>query len=473
MLPLHRFLALLAGSLSWGPAHAAGLDDPYVGGIFGSPAATNPTATWWNPAGLAAARGTRFLLDVGPSFSNLTIDRSGLARGGSETFTDTAAVPFVGLASDFGVRRVGVGFALFVPQAQRWQSNADEGPNRYALRSTDLRVLQVSLGGAYQFRKVLSIGVSASILDSRQRWTYDEPLVEELAADVPAGTFDDGQITDPAYAATTRLELEDQAATFGVGLHLRPWGDPRLAVAVAYNHGARFDNDGLLSLDVACPSPSDPVGRAIAQDQGLCDSTVEGLGTVRLRLPARVHAGVEVRPVRAVRLEAFGTWVRWSELSEVRIGTTVTPDAIDSEQADVVASRLTRERPQARDLVDSFSATLDAKIALSDEFTMGVRVGWESAAVPTAALSAANADTSTVRIAGMGLFRPFQALEVGIAYGRDLARAREVTESAFARSIEPDRAPRYRYVESRGRYSFVAQRVGLVVKGTLGPRGAR
>ena len=147
------------------PAAAAGLDEPYVGGIFGSPAATNPSAVWWNPAGLAAARGTRFLVDIGPSFSRLSIDRGALPRGGVESFTDTAVVPFVGLASDFGVRRIGVGFALFVPQAQRWRSDLDGGPNRYHLRTTTVRVLQLALAGSYEIGRVFSFGVSASVLE--------------------------------------------------------------------------------------------------------------------------------------------------------------------------------------------------------------------------------------------------------------------------------------------------------------------
>ncbi len=468
-MPTALRIVSIVSALAVAPSSlAAGLDEPWVGGLFGSPTATNASSVWWNPAGLAAARGTRFLVDVGPTFRRMTIDREGLPRPALEMFTDTSAVPFVGLASDFGIRRVGLGFALFVPQSQRWRSNLDSGPNRQAVRTIDLRVLQIGLGGAYEFGKVLSVGASAAILDSRLRWTYDVPVVAELAASTPEGTFDDAQLVDPAYAATTTLELDDQATVFGVGVMLQPLGDPRFGIALAYQHGARFDQQGTARLDFACPPESDAEARAVAEAQGTCDASVEGTGSVRFDLPSRLHAGVALRVVPALRLEAFGTWVRWSRLSEVRVGTQITSDAIDGENADATASQFTRERPWARDLRDTFRAVLDAKLAITPQFTLGMRAGWQQGAVPTRALSAVNADASRFRVAGLGLFRAFRALEIGVAYGRDFAATREVTDSAFALSLQPDRPVRYQYTEARGRYAFVAQRVGLVVKGNLG-----
>jgi len=472
MPPPHRHLLWIGPLLVGTPAAdagAAGVDEPAVGGVYGTAAATNPTAVWWNPAGLAAARGTRFLADVGPSFSRLTVDRRGLnARPGLERFTAAAAVPFVGLASDFGVRRIGVGFALFAPYGQRWTSDTGGGPNRYAVRTTRLRTLQLALAGAYEFGRRLSIGVSAAMVDSRVDWTFDRPFVTELAADAP-GAFDDAQLTDPAYAATTTLGVEDQATSFGVGLYLKPFGDPRLAIAVAYQHGLVLDHEGTAQLAFACPPKDDPVGRELATARGLCDATVSGLGTLRLRLPSRVHAGVKVRPSESLRLEAFGTWVGWSRLDDVRIGTAFTADAFDGTDPEVTAGRFTRERPQARDLRDTFSATLDAKYRVTPQFTIGLRAGFESAATPTSTLAVFDVDAPTVRVAGLGLFRPLRGLEVGVSYGQDLALTREVTDSAFAVSLEPDRPVRFRYPEARGRYASSAQRVGFVVKSSLGP----
>lgn len=468
---LIRLVVLVSGWAS--PAFAAGFDEPYVGGLFGSPTATNASAVWWNPGGLAAARGTRFLVDLGPSFRRLTIDRAGLPRPALETFADTSLVPFVGLASDFGVRRLGVGFALFVPQAQRWQSDRVAGPNRFALRTNDFRVLQLSLGGAYEFWRVLSIGVSASIVDGRWRWSYDEPVVDAIAAGTGTGTFDDEALTDPNYAATTTFDLEDQAATFAIGFVLKPGRRSRASLAASYHHSARLDHQGLARLDFGCPPEDDVAGRASAEAQGLCDASVDGFGSFAMRLPSRAHVGFEVRPVQGLRIEVFGTWVGWSQLRDVRIGTTVNPEAIGGETPDTTATALSGERPRAIDGRDSFSAAIDVKAALTPQFTLGARAGFEQAAIPVASMSALRADSDTVRLAGLGLFRPFRALEVGVSYSRDLAWTREVDTSAFGLSLEPDRAPRYRYVESRGRYAFFAQRVGVVVKGRLGTGPSR
>ncbi|MEN0068439.1 MAG: outer membrane protein transport protein [Myxococcota bacterium] len=434
---LHRCVVALGLAFAM-PAAAAGLDEPQVGGVFGSAAATNPSAVFWNPAGLAAARGTRFLLDLSPTFRRMTIDRPGPARPGPETFTDATPAPFVGLASDFGVKRVGVGFALFVPASQRWAStDAGQTLHRDTLRSVTLRLLQIALAGSYDFGRGVSIGVSASVVDSRQAWTYDVPVV-------------DG--TD----ATVTTDLEDQATTFGVGLYLRPYKDPRLGIAVSYNHGFTLNQQGLIDLAIRCPGESP------------CGTTPQGLGGVALTLPSRVHAGIKVRPVRGLRLEAFGTWVGWSRHRDAEVTRTVAPDAVEGEDAAAIASALTSERRWARDLRDTFRAVLDAKFAVNSRFTVGVRAGFDQAAVPTAALSPINADADTVRLSGLGLFRPSRSLQLGVSYGQDLAREREVTESAFG--LDGTRANRYRYPETQGRYTFRTQRVGLIVKGTIGPR---
>ena len=46
------------------PAHASGLSTARFGGEFGQAVTTNPTAIYYNPAGIAEAEGTHLFLDV-------------------------------------------------------------------------------------------------------------------------------------------------------------------------------------------------------------------------------------------------------------------------------------------------------------------------------------------------------------------------------------------------------------------------
>lgn len=436
---------------------AAGLDEPSVGGLYGTVAGTNPTAVWWNPAALAAEAGTRYHLDLGPTFRRLTID----SDRGSEALTDTSVVPFVGIASDFGENRLGVGFGLFVPQSLRLASEESGAtPNRYALRSSNLRMLQIALAGGYTIAdEWLSIGVSGSVVDGRQTWSHDVPTVAELAGDV--GTLTDADFADPSYAATVTYDLEDPALTFGVGVYLRPFADEdrdRLAVSLAYLHGVTLTLTGTARVAFGCPA--DPAARKAADQQGICDTTGDGIGRVTLRLPSRVHVGVMTRPIDTLRLELFGSWVGWSRYADLQVQTVLEAEG---------ASEFSRDRAWARDGRDVFAATLDAKFQATDRFLVGARMGVEQAAVPAGTLSAAHADGETIRVAGLAVFSPFRALELGLSYGRDFVAARNVPTSRFGLSLRPERPDRYRYGEASGRYALAVRRVGLVVRGRLGP----
>ena len=56
-------------------AHAGSLDVLEVGGLWGTPAATGPTAVWFNPAALGFERGTRFLVEATPALGGFQLDR--------------------------------------------------------------------------------------------------------------------------------------------------------------------------------------------------------------------------------------------------------------------------------------------------------------------------------------------------------------------------------------------------------------
>ncbi|MFN7146885.1 MAG: hypothetical protein ACK4YP_24130, partial [Myxococcota bacterium] len=77
-------MLLLASLLTHG-ARAASLDNLEIGGPWGSPTATDATAAWWNPAGLAAGRGTRVMVEGAPTFASVTYERAE-PNGGSDIY---------------------------------------------------------------------------------------------------------------------------------------------------------------------------------------------------------------------------------------------------------------------------------------------------------------------------------------------------------------------------------------------------
>ena len=87
---------LLISLLQARSAQAASLDNIEVGGFSGSPLATDGTASWWNPAGLAGGEGWRLTLEGAPTFATVLFDRD-QPHGGLDTYSLKGVVPFVGL----------------------------------------------------------------------------------------------------------------------------------------------------------------------------------------------------------------------------------------------------------------------------------------------------------------------------------------------------------------------------------------
>ena len=158
---LTTLLALFAA------ANAASLDLLEVGGLYGTPAATNATATFWNPAGLAMEQGTRFNIEGAPTFAtvNTTIDGQGEYWGGEDQYKYFGLAPFAGIATDFGVKGLGTGLALNVPFAKGAEAVEYGGNGRYHLQKADIKSIFVTGAASYRLGKV-SLGVSGSLIRS-------------------------------------------------------------------------------------------------------------------------------------------------------------------------------------------------------------------------------------------------------------------------------------------------------------------
>ncbi|HNH47663.1 MAG TPA: hypothetical protein PKY30_11520, partial [Myxococcota bacterium] len=117
-------LSLLPSSI------AASLDNLEIGGPWGSPTATDGSAAWWNPGSVAAGKGTRLLLEGAPTFATISFDRADPA-GGEDKLSLVGAVPFVGLATDAGVKGLGLSLTLAVPFVRGGNEVSEPGPGSY------------------------------------------------------------------------------------------------------------------------------------------------------------------------------------------------------------------------------------------------------------------------------------------------------------------------------------------------------
>ena len=137
---------LLLASLSL----AASLDNIEIGGPWGTPTTTDGSAGWWNPAGFAAARGTRVFLEGGYITADFEFDRAGDDMG-VDTYELSGIAPTIGVASDLGIDhlgpgRLGVGLILAVPYARGGAETSPPGAGHFHMIDGDSRGIWAGAG---------------------------------------------------------------------------------------------------------------------------------------------------------------------------------------------------------------------------------------------------------------------------------------------------------------------------------------
>ncbi|MCA9566413.1 MAG: hypothetical protein KC656_01165 [Myxococcales bacterium] len=471
------------------PSHAASLDLIEVGGAYGTPGTTDATATWWNPAGLAAGSGTRFHLEGAPLFAKVDIartnpvypyDPSGYGPetydySGQARYTRSTVVPFIGIASDLGQPGLGVGISLAVPHGRGAGGDPDQVTHHHLVKGGN-QALYAQVSGAYEVAQRFAFGVTGAFVASE----YTSDLYTETLTGLNDGLKDTFN-RDQDYYSDTALEstrytahaqssaLKDSAITFGLGARLK--ASEKVALSVAYRHGFRVDNTGTATLTFDCPTVDDFWGRAGAELTGLCNAQLAARQTVGYDLPSRVHGSVLYTPINSVRLELMGGWVGWSVFQDYDITIQVDPasvvDAATPELAQQTAASVSQVKQWARDNNDSFWFALDGKVKADERVEIGGRILYDRAAVPTNALSPNNYDANTLGVTAVILGHVHENLSLGASAGQYFAGRRTVTDSVFGLAVAPaDRKdPRYFYPAMNGTYLSTITRLGIIVRG--------
>lgn len=454
--------------------HAASLDSLELGGPWGSPGTTEPTALWWNPAGLAAGEGTRLLLEGAPTFARVDITRSE-PHGGADHLVLNGVLPFAGIASDLTVPGLGLGLGVGVPFVRGGAQAPEGGPVRYHLREGRVEAIALMAGGGYEIKDILALGAAVHVMKSGWDARLDNELMTDLGDQIELlgqdPGYTDADLEDPDYAATLDFqELQDWAVTAAFGLQVRP--HPVLDLALTWVRGFHVDNAGELDMTFSCPPQEDTLGRFGAESKGLCDSSLSGAATVGYDLPGRWQGSVTVRPVPELSLEAMGGVVDWSVFDDYDIAITEVGARNPELPQDTVAL-LERTQTWARDNQDSFWLGLDAKGRLQERYTFGGRLLYDKAAVPPWALLANNYDADSVILGGSFAARVVGPQHLGLSWSHTFLATRTVTDSAFSMHVAPEERPetRYNYPHGNGVYAGSVDRLGLALKLDFPPGG--
>jgi long-chain fatty acid transport protein len=390
VIALGATLGAIAGSRD---ARAAGFATQRFGGEQGNPVTTNPTALYYNPAGIGFSEGIDLYLDGQLALRNVsythtlaptdpTTAPADIGNTGTARAFNLFGGPALGATMKLGNFAAGVG--LFVPFGgrQSYSKNssvnnamfplASDGVQRWRDITASLTFAYVTAGVAYRFGP-LSIGVTGNLISSMVQLTKAQNL--------------NGQLPDSSAEGRDNLDVSAINGSFAAGLMLEAVPD-HVWLGASYQAQPGLGPQTLKgTLDITSPSGNVPQQKVILTQA----------------LPDIIRAGVRWRPLGDVELRLFGDYTRWSVMKAQCIGEQgypcqVYPDGTDASGGNAV---ITNYR---RDWNDTVGVRVGASYWLNPNVELFAGTGFETAAIPDSTLDPAVADADSIEGAIGGRF---------------------------------------------------------------------
>ncbi len=315
-------VAVTATLVTPDPASASGFLSARFGGEHGHPTTDNPTALYYNPAGLALGHGTRIYLDGTFALRSASYDRpveaidhlspAGTAgpgtpeaavagNSGEATLQNFIASPFAAVVTDFGVKNLGVGLGVYFPFGGQavWDENgkyaddarypgANDGVNRWWSMDGTIRSMYVTLGGAYRLEgPKLSFGAGLNLVSTQ---------VNTIRARNSDGTDDMTTSDGGLQEGRSWVDVKSLDVAASAGVIWQPTED--VFVGLSYQSQPGF---GELTLDGTLDTALGTAQIAEPADVTMTES-----------LPDVIRAGVRFKAVDKVWVRVYGEYVRWS-----------------------------------------------------------------------------------------------------------------------------------------------------------------
>jgi long-subunit fatty acid transport protein len=447
---------------SRGGARVAGSDDPQ--------------ALWYNPAGLLSS-GRQLLVD-----GLLPIVRSDFTRvldnGMVEpTVSSTSSIPIptIAYSDNFGLKRWGFGIGLLIPPAWggEWPAEVDgqPAPTRYS-----------ALPGPGAFYGTLALGAAYSPVDRLSLGAALYVSVAQIGGTVAISACDYAiclQPEAPEWEGRTSFLLGPMVTATAVFGATYAFDYVKLGTSLQLR--TKIDGEG--SFDVALP------------DQAVFDDIVienaDGSDDLRAHteaeLPMIIRVGVEVQPIKPLKIELAGSWENWSNLKSV----TVDPINVWLRNVPGIGDAEADSVTLARNAQDTWAAHLGANYDLAQLFNLrnalfaNAGFMFESSSVRERDLDVSTLDTRKVLL-GLGVsVAVSRSVLLDITYGHIFMKNHTVTNSdvllpgAVKPLPEDDDPNTYdagdRPAIGNGRYEMEGDYVGLGVRWKLDPlqRGAK
>lgn len=370
-------------------ARAAGFATAHFGGEQGSVVATNPTALYYNPAGIGFSEGTHLYLDGNLALRGATWTHALAptdppdppggegANAGQAHLFNVFGGPALAATTRFGHLAVGAG--LFVPFGGResWATNdafnnsafplAAAGVQRWHSIDGALTFIYGTVGAAYRVGP-LSIGVAGNLILSSVSFS-------QAKNPTGAGT------PDTEREGRANLDVSGTTGSFGVGAMVEAVPD-RLWLSASYQAQPNMGPQ-TLSGTLGITSPSVNLNSQVTFTQAL---------------PDIVRAGARWKVRDDLELRLFGDFTRWSVNRTQCVALqghpcAVYPDGSDASGGYTIAN-------YRRNWHDTVGVRLGGSYWVRPEVEVFAGTGFETFATPDTTLEPGLADADNVLISG-------------------------------------------------------------------------
>lgn len=255
--------------------------------------ADNPSAIYYNPAGISQVDGTQ--ISLGTELIRLETEYENSQGLKEDLQAEWAVVPNAYITSDLGTEKWTVGLGVYVPfgLSTSW---SDTGLLRYAATDNSFNMMNINPAVAYQLLPELSVAGGVDyyyVYSSISEAKYDFTLAD----------------------ADIKLDTDGDGWGFNLGGLWKP--HPQHSIGLSYR--SRVD----LELSGNYKTKNIPAGLGYP-------GSISYNASTDMTLPSIVNAGYAFRPVEELKLEFDVYWIEWSTLDRVVLKDDATDNVLIS-----------------------------------------------------------------------------------------------------------------------------------------------
>ena len=369
----------LAGGmfLSW-----RGVRDTERGGATVA-GAEDADSIWLNPAGIAHV--TEKTLAISTMYVNQQIDYARIDSGGNQLAPISnehpgqpiPAIAFVAPIKSTGGRLV-IGGGTWTPYAGLHKYEID-GAQRYgSISIAETKILYLTFVAAYRVSDKLRVGATLQNM-------FTELDSRVILSGCPGQTVCAPE--DPEFDSDVKVKQVDPLSPSG-SLGIQYDVHPKVTLGLMAQAPAKISGEG--KLQAKLPSSGFYEGAMLVGDKA----------AVEMTMPGSIHAGVEVHPIPALRIEAALHVELWSIHDKI----TFTPKDMRIDNVAGVGSYELGQSVIPRNYRNSYAPAVGGEYT-TGAFTVGAGYSYETAAAPKGYVSPLTVDAAKHLIGLGGGFR--------------------------------------------------------------------